>query len=266
MVWPALLQEMAGLATRGDRIWYKGRACVATMELAPSRCCHGATALLPWRGGVAAMALWPCYMELAWLLPWRCGIVRWSLLDCCHAAVAVLQARGGDGTRGLRWCYKGANEVAAKLNGGAAAPGTSRRRSPTMDVADGMGCPARRNDDASATTHSPATPTSGFSGDAHSRFLQRRARRVLCQWPWLTGGVTPTWGGGESGWGEHYVRGAVRLLLFESIFLEENDTCQHLDTGGKRGFHSTHLSRTKFDPRPMASSVPVHLKMWAREH
>jgi hypothetical protein len=38
------------------------------------------------------------------------------------------------------------------------------------------------------------------------------------------------------------------------------------DTGGKRGFHSTHLSRTKFDPRPKGSSVPVHLKMWAREH
>jgi hypothetical protein len=37
-------------------------------------------------------------------------------------------------------------------------------------------------------------------------------------------------------------------------------------TGGKRGFHSTHLSRTKFDPRPKGSSVPVHLKMWAREH
>jgi hypothetical protein len=37
-------------------------------------------------------------------------------------------------------------------------------------------------------------------------------------------------------------------------------------TGGKRGFHSTHMSRTKFDPRPMGSSVPVYLKMWAREH
>jgi hypothetical protein len=41
---------------------------------------------------------------------------------------------------------------------------------------------------------------------------------------------------------------------------------QFVYTGGKRGFHSTHLSRTKFDPRPMGSSVPVHLKMWAREH
>jgi hypothetical protein len=39
-----------------------------------------------------------------------------------------------------------------------------------------------------------------------------------------------------------------------------------ISTGGKRGFHSTHMSRTKFDPRPMGSSVPVHLKMWAREH
>jgi hypothetical protein len=37
-------------------------------------------------------------------------------------------------------------------------------------------------------------------------------------------------------------------------------------TSGKMGFHSFHLSRTKFDPRLKAPSVPVHLKMWARGH
>jgi hypothetical protein len=44
------------------------------------------------------------------------------------------------------------------------------------------------------------------------------------------------------------------------------DATEGPDTGGKRGFHSTHLSRTKFDPRLKGPSVPVHLKMWAREH
>jgi hypothetical protein len=37
-------------------------------------------------------------------------------------------------------------------------------------------------------------------------------------------------------------------------------------TSGKTGFHSEHLSRTKFDPRLKGPSVSVHLKMWARGH
>jgi hypothetical protein len=37
-------------------------------------------------------------------------------------------------------------------------------------------------------------------------------------------------------------------------------------TSGKTGFHSSHFSRTKFDPRLKGPSVPVHLKMWSRGH
>jgi hypothetical protein len=37
-------------------------------------------------------------------------------------------------------------------------------------------------------------------------------------------------------------------------------------TSEKTGFHSEHLSRTKFDLRLKGPSVPVYLKMWAREH
>jgi hypothetical protein len=39
-----------------------------------------------------------------------------------------------------------------------------------------------------------------------------------------------------------------------------------LATSGKTGFHSSHLSQTKFDPRLKGPSVPVQLKIWAMEH
>jgi hypothetical protein len=54
-----------------------------------------------------------------------------------------------------------------------------------------------------------------------------------------------------------------KMLVFTKL------TCAHKMwrcTSGKTGFHSEHLSRTKFDPRLKGPSVPVHLKMWAREH
>jgi hypothetical protein len=56
-------------------------------------------------------------------------------------------------------------------------------------------------------------------------------------------------------------------LKFVSCFLTLCKlSCKWLYTSGKTGFHSKHLSRTKFDPRLKGPSVSVHLKMWARGH
>jgi F-box interacting protein len=61
------------------------------------------------------------------------------------------------------------------------------------------------------------------------------------------------------------VRGYIERIFLDGVD-EDTVFAGQTGTGGKRGFHSTRLSRTKFDPRPKGLSVPVHLKMWAREH
>jgi hypothetical protein len=53
-------------------------------------------------------------------------------------------------------------------------------------------------------------------------------------------------------------------LMSGSVDLQRKEKRQH--TSGKKGFHSSLLVSNQFDPRLKGSSVPVHLKMWARRH
>jgi hypothetical protein len=210
--WSDLLQEATGFGIRGELVLLPWRLLRRVAAMARRCCCHVVVALLHGACLVAAMALRHCAMELAGLLP-------------CH---------GGNAARKGRQWYQ---RFAVVLQGGQQSCCKAERRCCcTGDVSSALsddGCGRRRTDAGMhgwdvrygermmhrrprvlrrrSRQDSPAMPAAGFSGDApdgfsvdgHGKWEEQRRHGV---------------GEREVGGGEHYVRGAVHLLLFESIF------------------------------------------------
>jgi hypothetical protein len=207
---PALLQDAVGLATKSGRIWYKGQTCVPTMEFAAllpwhgDICYHGATALLPWRSGLATWNLWHCAMALVVLMPWHDGVAA--------SGGTMVSKVCGLATRGQRHCCK-----------------AEHRYCYTGDVS------LELSDDRCGRWR---TDLSVHRGDAQrgERMMQRRPcilrrcpQRYYAATPPMSspsmavahGRITAGMGWGENGFGAALCMGSSILLLFGRMFLGE---------------------------------------------